>query len=84
LAQAFLELSVAVLQLLVLAGQLPQLIFKPLDPHIRIGVVGLRLHRRGALRRRRPRERYLCEGGLRRQGEHRGDRHGADRIEKPE
>ena len=40
--QALLELPVAVLQLLVLAGELPQLILKLLDPHFRIGIVGLR------------------------------------------
>ena len=84
LPQALLELAVAILQFLVLAGELPQLVLEPLDPHIRVGIVGLRLDRRGALRGRGPRERYLCDGGLRRQGEHRGNRHGADRIEKSE
>ena len=42
LPQALFELAVAVLQFLVLAGQLPQLVFQPLDPHFRIGIVGLR------------------------------------------
>jgi hypothetical protein len=40
--EALLELPVAVLQLLVLAGELPQLILKPLDLKFRVGVVGLR------------------------------------------
>ena len=44
LAQPLLELAVAVLQLLVLTGQLPQLVFKPLDPHLGIGIVGLGKH----------------------------------------
>ena len=43
LAQPIFKLAVAVLQLLVLAGQLPELVFQPLDPHLHIGVVGLRL-----------------------------------------
>ena len=49
LAQPILELAVAVLQFLVLAGQLPELVFQPLDPHFQIGVVGLRLALRIAL-----------------------------------
>ena len=40
--QALFELPVAVLQLLVLAGELPQLILKLLDTHFRIDGVGLR------------------------------------------
>jgi hypothetical protein len=42
LPQPLLELTVAILQFLVLAGQLPQLVFKPLDPHLEVGIVGLR------------------------------------------
>lgn len=38
LAQALLELAVTVLQLLVLPGELAQLVFEPLDPHFRIFV----------------------------------------------
>ncbi len=44
LPQPLFELAVAVLQFLVLARQLPQLIFQPLDTHFRIGVIGLRKH----------------------------------------
>jgi hypothetical protein len=40
--QAVLELPVAVLQLFILAGELPQLILKLLDPHFRIDIIGLR------------------------------------------
>jgi hypothetical protein len=40
--QALFELPVAVLQLLILAGELPQLILKPLNSHFRVGVIGLR------------------------------------------
>ena len=50
LAQPLLKLAVSVLQFLVLAGELPQLVLEPLDPHIRVGIVGLRLALRGALR----------------------------------
>ena len=39
--QAIFELAVAVLQLLVLAGELPQLILKLLDSHFQVGIVGL-------------------------------------------
>ncbi len=56
--QALFELPVAVLQLFILAGELPQLILKLLNPHFRVGIVGLREslrtkrqhrgHRRGA------------------------------------
>jgi hypothetical protein len=42
LPQPLLKLAVAILQFLILAGQLPQLVFKPLDPHFEIGIVGLR------------------------------------------
>jgi hypothetical protein len=41
LPQAFFELTIAVLQLLVLAGQLPQLVFQLLDAHFRISIIGL-------------------------------------------
>ena len=34
--QAILELAVAILQLLVLAGELAQLVLQPLDPHLGI------------------------------------------------
>ncbi len=40
--QALFELPVAVLQLLILAGELPQLILKLLNSHFRVGIVGLR------------------------------------------
>jgi hypothetical protein len=40
--QAVLELPVAVLQFLVLAGELPQLILKLLNPHFRVDSIGLR------------------------------------------
>ena len=82
LAQPLFELPVAVLQLLVLAGQLPELVFQPLDPHFQIGVVGLHLALRGALRRTLPRERDLCGRGLHRQDQHRGNRRGTGSIEK--
>jgi hypothetical protein len=42
LPQALLELPVAILQLLVLAGDLPQLILKLLNSHFRVDIVGLR------------------------------------------
>ena len=42
LPHSLFELAVAVLQLLVLTGQLPQLAFQPLDPHFLVGIVGLR------------------------------------------
>jgi len=42
LPQALFELAVAILQLFVLAGQLPQLILEPLDAHFRIDIIGLR------------------------------------------
>jgi hypothetical protein len=60
LTQPILKLAVTVLQFLVLAGQLPKLVFQPLDPHFQVGVIGLRLDLRGALRRTLPRERDLC------------------------
>ena len=40
--QAVLELPVAVLQFLVLAGELPQLVLELLDLHCRVGIIGLR------------------------------------------
>ena len=40
--QSFFELLVAVLQLLVLAGELPQLILKLLNAHFRVDGIGLR------------------------------------------
>ena len=40
--QTVFELPVAILQLLILTGQLPQLILKLLNAHRRIFVVGLR------------------------------------------
>jgi hypothetical protein len=43
--QAVFELPVAVLQLLILAGELPQLILKLLNSHFRI--IGLRRYLRG-------------------------------------
>ena len=49
--QALFELPVAILQFLVLAGELPQLILELLNPHLRIDIVGLRQRRR---RRTRP------------------------------
>jgi hypothetical protein len=42
LPQPLFELPVPVLQLLVLAGQLPKLALQPLDPHFHIGIIGLR------------------------------------------
>jgi len=82
LAQPILELPVAELQLLVLAGQLPELVFQPLDPHFQVGVVGLPLDLRRALLRTLPRERDLCGRGLHRQAQHRGDRRGTGSIEE--
>ena len=43
--QALLKLPVAVLQLFVLAGELPQLIFELLDAHFRVDLTGLRERR---------------------------------------
>ena len=60
--QALFQLPVAVLQFLVLPGELPQLVFELLDPHLGIDIVGLR-QRRGM-----PRERT--------QNDHRGQRRG--------
>jgi hypothetical protein len=51
--QALFELSVAVLQLLILASELAQLIFELLDPHFRVGVIGLRRSLRGQREQRR-------------------------------
>ena len=42
LPQPLFELAVAVLQFLVLAGELSQLVFKPLDAHFGVGIIGLR------------------------------------------
>ena len=42
LPQALLELAVAILQFLVLAGHLPKLVFEALDAHLQIRIVGLR------------------------------------------
>ena len=47
------KLPIAILQLFILAGELPQLIFKPLDLHFRIDVVGLRRSRHGQRHHRR-------------------------------
>jgi hypothetical protein len=42
LAQALLELPVTVLQLLILAGHLPELVFQPLDAQLKVCVLGER------------------------------------------
>src|SRR5262249_5204600 len=42
LAQPLLELTVAILQFLVLAGELAQLLLQPLDAHLRIRIIRLR------------------------------------------
>jgi hypothetical protein len=47
LTQALFELAIAILQLLVLAGELPQLVFQPLNAHFRIRVIRLRQRLRG-------------------------------------
>jgi hypothetical protein len=39
--QAFFELAISVLQLLILSGELPQLIFQLLDADFRVDVLGL-------------------------------------------
>jgi len=39
--QAVFELPVAILQFLILAGELPQLILKLLNPHFRVETIGL-------------------------------------------
>jgi hypothetical protein len=70
------------LQLLVLAGQLPELVFQPLDPHFQVGVIGLHLALRSALRRTLPRERDLCGRGLHGKNQRHGNRRGAGGIEK--
>jgi len=82
LAQPVFELPVAELEFLVLAGQLPELVFQPLDPHFQIGVVRLHLALRSALLRTLPRERDLCGRGLRRQAQHRSDRRGTGSMEE--
>jgi hypothetical protein len=85
LAQPLLELAVAVLQFLVLASQLAELALQPLDPHLHVGVIGLRLGLRRALRRTLPRERDLCGRGLhgKKKNQHRGNRRGAGSVENP-
>ena len=40
--QAIFELPVAILQFLILAGELPQLVLKLLNPHFRVDIIGLR------------------------------------------
>jgi hypothetical protein len=40
--QTLFELPVAVLQLLILASELPQLILELLNPHFRVDILGLR------------------------------------------
>jgi hypothetical protein len=64
--QTVFELAVAVLQLLVLAGELPQLVLELLNAHFRI-----RILRKGP-----------GGQGLRRQHQHRGDRRGAGSFMK--
>jgi hypothetical protein len=68
LPQALFELPVAVLQLFVLAGELPQLIFKPLNADLGVDIVGLRQGQRAQ--------------GLRAQTEHRGQRRSARNFMK--
>ena len=65
-SQAIFELPVTILQLLVLTGELPQLIFKLLDPDLRIDVVGLRERRRipGERAQRQHRRQCGCAGGF--------------------
>ena len=82
LTQPILELAVTVLQFLVLAGQLPELLLEPLDPHFCVGVVGLRLALGGTLRRTFPRKRELCGRGLDGQSQHHGDRRGAGSVKE--
>jgi hypothetical protein len=71
--QAVFELPVAVLQFLVLAGELAQLILELLNAHFRIGVVGLRQDLRSQ---------DLRSQDVRRHRQHRGDRRGAGRSVK--
>ncbi len=59
--QPLLELPVAVLQFLVLAGELPQPVLELLDSHFQIGIIGL----------------LRAEGLANEQHQHRGNRHGA-------
>jgi hypothetical protein len=40
--QALFELPVTVFQFLVLPGELPQLVFELLNPHLRVDIIGLR------------------------------------------
>jgi len=50
--QALFELPVAVLQFLVLAGELAKLVFQPLDPQFQVAIVGLGEGGRGKRERR--------------------------------
>ena len=68
--QALFELPVTILQFLVLAGELPQLILKLLNPDFRINVVGLGERRQTQDRRT--------------QHQHRGDSRGARNLMKSE
>ena len=69
-SQALFELPVTILQFLVLAGELPQLILKLLNPDFRIDIVGLGESRRTQDRRT--------------QHQHRGDSRGARNLMKSE
>ena len=55
LQDAIFELAVAILQLFVLAGELAQLVFQPLDPHLRVVV---RLRENGRAKREQRGERH--------------------------
>jgi hypothetical protein len=68
-SQTLFELAIAILQFLVLPGELAQLIFKLLNPHLRVDLIGLRL----VLRQGR------C---LHAKTKHRGQRRGARNILK--
>ena len=59
--QALLELLILMLQLLVLAGELPQLVLKLLNSHFRIAIIGLRQCRRKESLR--PQRQYRGECG---------------------
>jgi hypothetical protein len=61
LAQPVLELAVAVLQFLVLAGDLAKLVLQPLDAHLEVDILG----------------QDRKNNGLRSDGKHRGGGHGA-------
>ncbi len=82
LAQPLFELAVAVLQFLVLAGQLPELLLEPLDPHFRVAVIGLFLLPRGTLLRTLPWKRELRGGDLHGRSQHHGDRRGAGSVKE--